>query len=461
VELGRLLKSRKVTSVALTHMYLRRLKHYGPRLNCVITLCEDHALKQAAKADAEIAAGHYRGPLHGIPFGAKDLLATHGIRTTYGAKPYIDQMLDYDATVIHRLNEAGAVLVAKLSMGELAMGDVWYGGVTRNPWDSHIGSSGSSAGSASATAAGLVGFSIGTETLGSIVSPSVRCGATGLRPTFGRVSRHGAMAVSWTMDKIGPICRGVEDCALVLHAIQGPDGQDHTVIDAPLSWNGGKSLSALRIGIDHAAFEALKTGRYRSGGPNMQPDPARQKVYKAALETLESLGAKFIPIEMPSIDPIREGIADMVISAESAAVFQHLNVSGKLDLLAQQGEESWPTTYRVGSTIPAADYLQALRYRRLLQQEMARAVAHVDAYVTVPFMGPSLMVTNLTGHPTLVTRCGMIGNTPQSIEFIGGLYREDAILRIAYAFEQATSWHKHWPEVDRLPETPPEMKRGR
>src|SRR5215213_5706462 len=257
-QLAELIRTRRITSTELTKMYLARLKTYGTKLLCVVTLTEDLALKQAAAADAEIKRGKYRGPLHGIPWGAKDLFATKGIKTTWGAEPYRDQMIDYDSTVVERLNEAGAVLVAKLSMGALAQGARWFGGVTRNPWqpdEAQTGSSGSSAGPAAATAAGLVGFSIGTETLGSIVSPSSRCGVTGLRPTYGRVSRYGAMGLSWTMDKIGPICRGVEDCAAALHALYGPDGKDITVGDAPFNWNPDTNISTLRIGYLKTEFD--------------------------------------------------------------------------------------------------------------------------------------------------------------------------------------------------------------
>ncbi len=438
VELSRLIKARKVTSTALTLMYLERLRTFGPRLNCVVTLTAELALEQAARADKEIAAGNYRGPLHGIPCGIKDLFATKGIRTTYGAKPYENQVFDYDATVVRRLQEAGAVLVAKLSMGELAMGDRWYGGLTRNPWKPSTGSSGSSAGPGSATAAGLVGFSIGTETLGSIVSPSVVNGVTGLRPTFGRVSRYGAMALVWTMDKIGPMCRRVEDCAMVFNAIYGPDGLDRTVVDAPFSWNPTKPLTDLRVGIDAAAFEATEKSEPRKG------------IYGEVRATLERQGVKFIPVKLPPTDPGYGALA-MIIDVESSASFQKLTSSGKLDQLAQQGQGNWPNTFRVGSTIPASDYLQAMRVRMKLQQEMAEAMKEVDLYVTVPFSGPSLRYTNFTGHPTVVTRCGMVDGLPQMVEFIGQLYRDDAILRVAHAFERATAHHKIWPDTETLP----------
>ncbi len=440
-ELALLLRTRKITSVALTRMYLERLKTYGPRLHCVVNLTEDLAMRQAERADREIAAGHYRGPLHGVPWGGKDLLATKGIPTTFGAKPYEHQIYDYDATVVERLEAAGAVLVAKLSMGELAMGDVWFGGLTRNPWKPEQGASGSSAGPGSATAAGLVGFSIGTETLGSIVSPSVRNGVTGLRPTYGRVSRYGAMALSWTMDKLGPICRGVEDCALVLNAIYGPDGKDGTTADVPFGWHPRSDLKKLRVGIDQAAFDAVKRNASRS------------KVYAEALETLTKLGVTPVPITLPKQNAAYGALAEIIIDSESAAAFQKLTDSGQTAQLAQQDAGSWPNTFRLGSLIPAADYIAALRARRQLQGEMATVFQNIDCYVTVPFAGPSLTYTNLTGHPTLVTRCGMLDGVPQSIEFVGDLYRESAILRLGFAYEQATTWHHQWPDMTKVTET--------
>ena len=435
VELSRLIKSRKVTSTELTKMYLDRLKRFSPMLLNVVTLTEELALQQAAQADTEIAAGKYRGPLHGIPWGAKDLLATKGIRTTYGAKPYEKQVFDYDAEVVKRLAAGGAVLVAKLSMGELAQGDVWYGGMTRNPWKPSTGSSGSSAGPGSAIAAGLVGFSIGTETLGSIVSPSVVNGVTGLRPTYGRVPRTGAMALCWTMDKIGPMCRGVEDCALVLSAIFGPDGKDASVTDTPFQWRPDMPLSKLRVGIDSEAFAAV------------EKDAKRAPIYAEVRKTLDKLGVTLKPITLPKSTPAYGSLASIFIDAESAAAFQKLNSSGDLDLLARQTANAWPTTFRVGSTIPASDYILAMRLRRRLQEEMAVSIADVDCFVTVPFLSQNLIYTNLTGHPTLVTRCGMLDGLPQMIEFVGQIYREDAILRMGLAYEKATTWHKQWPDL--------------
>ncbi len=458
IDLSRLIKSGKITSVKLTKMYLARLKKYGTRLKCVVNLCEELALQQAETADIDIADGNYRGPLHGIPYGAKDLFATRGIPTTYGIKPYEHQIFDYDATVIERMSNAGAVLVAKLSMGELAMEDIWFGGKTRNPWHSEQGSSGSSAGSGSATAAGLVGFSIGTETLGSIVSPCVRTGVTGLRPTFGRISRFGAMALSWTMDKVGPMCRGVEDCAIVFHALYGPDGKDLTVSNFTFDWNPRTPLNEIRVGVDQAAFQALKSDTKSSGKVNIFRNEARWQIYQNVLTTLEGIGVELVPVTLPENSPARSAISVVVLEAESAASQHHLNRSGQFDELVQQGQFCWPNIVRVASTIPASDYLQAQRLRRILQMEMAEALKNVDVYLSVPFIGPSLVYTNLTGHPTVITRCGMLEGEPQSVEFVGGLYKESAALRVAFAYEQATSWHTQWPEVDKLPLVPPEVK---
>ncbi|MGH7457039.1 MAG: amidase, partial [bacterium] len=355
-DLAELIRTRRVTSTQLTQMYLDRLKKYGPKLECVVTLTEERALEQARRADEEIAAGKYRGPLHGIPYGAKDLLAAKGYKTTWGSVPYKDQMIDADATVIQRLEKAGAVLVAKTTLGELAWGDVWFGGKTRNPWNLEQGSSGSSAGSASATSAGLVAFSIGTETWGSIVSPSTRCGVTGLRPTYGRVSRAGAMALSWSMDKIGPICRTVEDCALVFNAIYGPDGVDQTVADLPFNYNPSVKLSQLRIGYLQSAFERDTTNKVNN---------------EAVLAKLRELGANLTPIELPDY-PIND--LAFILSAEAAAAFDELTRSGKDDLLVRQIKNAWPNAFRVSRFIPAVEYIQANRVRYLVIQAMAKTM---------------------------------------------------------------------------------------
>lgn len=438
LELARLLHERKITSTELTRMYLDRLKRFGPKLLCTVTLTEEHALRQAERADQEIADGKWRGPLHGIPWGAKDLLDTKGIRTTWGAKPFENRVPTEDATVVKRLEEAGAVLIAKLTLGELAMGDVWYGGKTLTPWNPKQGSSGSSAGPGAAVAAGLVGFAIGSETLGSIVSPSVRNGVTGLRPTFGRVPRTGAMPLSWTMDKLGPMARRVEDCAVVLGAIFGPDGADQTVPDVPFRWDAGSKLSALKVGFDASAFESIAKGQ----------DEKRKAIYQEVLETLRGQGISLIPVNIPKLTPAYSALASITIDVEGAASFQKLVASEGIRQLAQQQDGSWPNTFRVGSLIPAADYVRAMQLRADLQRQMADALKDVDLYVTPPF--GSLVHTNLTGHPTLVTRCGMIDNVPQMVEFTGQLYREDAICRVGLAFEQATEHHKVWPDMEKI-----------
>lgn len=437
--LASLIRARKLSSAELTRSCLDRLRHYGPRLNCVVTLLEEQAMARARQVDAEIHAGRYRGPLHGIPWGAKDLLAAVGAPTTWGAEPYAKQVFDANATAVDRMEAAGAVLVAKLSLGELAMGDTWFGGLTRNPWDPAQGSSGSSAGPASALAAGLVPLAVGSETLGSIVSPSVRCGTTGLRPTYGRISRHGAMPLCWTMDKLGPMARSVEDCAIGLHALAGPDGLDPTVADIPFRWNAAAPLAGIRVGFDEAAFAELKGGE--------------ATVYSEVLDALRGLGITLRPVKLPPMAGAYNELAGLVIGVEGAASFARLTATGGVDRLAQQGPNAWPNIFRAGSLVPAADYVNALRLRRRLQVEMARAMEGIDCYVTPPF--GSLVATNLTGHPTLVTRCGMAGGKPLMVEFTGALYREDAILRVGLAYEQSTNWHTQRPDLARIPAVPP------
>jgi Asp-tRNA(Asn)/Glu-tRNA(Gln) amidotransferase A subunit family amidase len=445
-QLAELIRMRRITSTELTKMYLGRLKRYGPKLLCVVTLTEELALKQAAAADAELKRGKYRGPLHGIPWGAKDLFATRGIKTTWGAEPYRDQVIDYDSTVVERLNEAGAVLVAKLSMGALAQGPRWFGGVTRNPWqpdETQQGSSGSSAGPASATAAGLVGFSIGTETLGSIVSPSSRCGCTGLRPTYGRVSRYGAMGLSWTMDKIGPICRGVEDCAAALSAIYGPDGKDITVGDAPFNWNPDANISTLRIGYLKTEFDG--TGFQPTNDQQRRQAEQRREVYKTALEALEKAGAKLTPIELPKIPA---GSLRFILTAEAAAAFDDITRDGRVNQLSGQGPGDWPNSFRTARFIPAVEYLRAQRARTLLMAEMEKLMSQWDVFVSPAPGSASLLVTNLTGHPAVVAPCGFVNDLPAAIMFTGGVYDEVAPLRVALAFERATKWHTMHPKMD-------------
>jgi Asp-tRNA(Asn)/Glu-tRNA(Gln) amidotransferase A subunit family amidase len=419
-------------------------------LHCVITLTEDRALNQARAADAEIARGKYRGPLHGIPWGAKDLLAVRGYKTTWGAGPYKDQTIDTDATGVQRLDAAGAVLVAKLSLGELAQGDIWFGATTRNPWKVDQGSSGSSAGPASATAAGLVGFAIGSETLGSISSPSTRCGTTGLRPTFGRVPRTGAMALSWTMDKLGPLCRSVEDCAMVLDAIYGPDGQDNTVIPAPYHWNARLSPRSLRVGYVKSAFDLPATD---------STDPKRtlhgtKKFDDAALDALKRLGINLSPITLPDIqyDAMR-----IILTAEAAAAFDELTRSDRDKLLVQQGKFDWPNTFRLSRFIPAVDYVNANRLRSIAIKQWDELMNTVDVIVTPTGAAnlSQLVATNLTGHPALILPNGFRDDgTPVSLTFLAGLFQEAKLLAVARAYQDATGFHLRHPTIPLTP-TPP------
>jgi len=413
-------------------MYLDRLKRHGPTLECVVTLTEERALRQARRADQEMAMGRYRGPLHGIPWGAKDLLAVRGYPTTWGARPYEDQVIESDAEVVSRLDQAGAVLVAKLTLGALAMGDVWFGGRTRNPWNLEQGSSGSSAGSAAATAAGLVGFSIGSETLGSIVSPSTRCGATGLRPTFGRVSRAGAMALSWSMDKLGPICRTVEDCALVLEAIHGADGVDPTARTVPFNWDAGKLLSGIRIGYYRRAFQE---GTSRTRDLDLR-----------ALEALRGLGVEPVLVELPGEFPT--GALRIILNAESAAAFDDLTRSGRDGLLVRQDPGAWPNLFRQARMIPAVEFIQANRVRTMIMGALDSALEGVDVFLAPSFWGDLLLMTNLTGHPVVVVPSGFDeeGN-PVSVSFVGSLWGEGDLLRVAKAWQDATGHHLRRPPL--------------
>jgi Asp-tRNA(Asn)/Glu-tRNA(Gln) amidotransferase A subunit family amidase len=429
-ELAPLVKSKQVSSVELTKMYLARLKKYSPKLLCVITLTEDLALQQATVADQEIRAGRYKGPLHGIPYGAKDLFNTAGILTTWGAEPYQEQIPTYDATVITRLHHAGAVLVAKLSMGALAQGGLWFGGMTKTPWNIEQTSSGSSAGSASATAAGLVGFSIGTETLGSIISPSTRCGCAGLRPTYGRISRYGAMALSWTMDKIGPICRSVEDCALVLKAAYGPDGHDLTTLDIPVEWNPALPLAKLRVGVVQSEFD-------RARGDS-------KAAYATALDALRKAGAELKPVTLPDF---QSGPLSIILNAEAAAAFDDLTRSGGVDQLKGQSPQDWPNSFRSARTLPAVEYIRAQRERTILQRDMEKFMADWDVLVS-PTNTALLQVTNLTGHPQITVPCGFNQGIPIGLLFSGHLYQEGVPMRAALAFEEATDWHKQHPKMD-------------
>lgn len=450
-ELAALLRTRQVSSVELTRLYLERLRRFDPLLHCVITYTEELALEQARRADQEIALGRYRGPLHGIPWGAKDLLAVPDYRTTWGAMPYKDQVRPDKATVAARLEEAGAVLLAKLSVGALAWGDVWFEATTKNPWKPEQGSSGSSAGSASATAAGLVGFAIGTETWGSIVSPCTRCGATGLRPTFGRVSRHGAMALAWSMDKIGAIARSVEDCALVFGAIHGADGLDPSAVDRPFHWPPRRDIRSLRVGYVEALFE-----EDRAAQAEKEEEKARlrewQEFDRRTLEVLRSLGVELIPIKLPEQYPV--SALSFILTAEAAIAFDELTRSGRDDLLVRQVADAWPNVFRQGQLIPAVEYLRANRVRTLLLEEMERVMAAVDVYVAPSFGGSHLLLTNLTGHPAVVLPNGFRSSdtTPTSITFTGRLYGETELLALAHAYQQATDFHLRRPPLSLPPQ---------
>jgi len=426
-ELAYLIRTQHVTSEELTLMYLDRLKRYGLELECVISLTKELALKQARRADKEIGSGYYRGPLHGIPYGAKDLLAVPGYRTTWGATPYQEQIIDETATVIDKLEAAGAVLIAKLTLGALAWGDVWFGGKTRNPWDLKQGSSGSSAGPGSATAAGLVGFSIGSETWGSIISPSTRNGVTGLRPTFGTVSRAGAMALSWTMDKLGPMCRSVADCALIYNIIRGSDNLDRSVIDVPFQVPRLNQIANLRVAYVESAFK----------------DTSTKENDKAVLEILKSLGLNLIPIELPEF-PVKA--LSFILSAEAAAAFDELTRSNRDDELVRQMRMAWPNVFRKARYIPAVEYIQANRARILLNEKMNKLFESIDVYIVPSFWGDNLLRTNLSGHPCVVLPNGFDKNgSPTSISFIANLYKDGNAIAVAQVYQDATTWHKKYP----------------
>jgi Asp-tRNA(Asn)/Glu-tRNA(Gln) amidotransferase A subunit family amidase len=429
-QLAELLRTKQITSVDLTKFFIDRLKKYNSKLLFVVTYTEDYALKQAAKADAEIQSGHYRGVLHGIPYGVKDLLAQKDYKTTFGAVPYKDQQLNVDATVITRLESAGAVMVAKLTLGELAQGDVWFGGKTKNPWDITRGSSGSSAGPASAVSAGCLPFAIGSETLGSIVSPSTECGDTGLRPSFGRVSKYGAMALSWSMDKLGPITRSVEDAAIVFNTIQGTDPKDLSTIGASFNYNGnGKSLKGYKIGYTKADFDR-KYANHSSDSTTMAK--------------LKELGAELVPIEYPKF-PI--GSLTFLLDAEGAAAFQELLFTHKEDGMVLQGKNAWPNTFRSSQFIPAVEYIQANRARTLLIQEWYEKLKGLDLYIT-PAFSQNLSMTNLTGNPCVVLPNGFNQRgRPTSITFMGQLFGEGKLLQAAGIYQAATDFHTKHPSL--------------
>jgi Asp-tRNA(Asn)/Glu-tRNA(Gln) amidotransferase A subunit family amidase len=440
-QLSRWIESRKITSERLTEIYLERLERFNPKLRCVITLTREHALKQARRADAEIAAGHYRGPLHGIPWGGKDLLDTAGIPTTYGAEPYRDRIPTKDSAVVERLNAAGAVLVAKLSLGALALNDIWFGGQTMNPWLPEEGSSGSSAGPGSATAAGLVGFAIGSETGGSIVSPSMRCGVTGLRPTYGRVARTGAMTLCWSLDKLGPMARSVEDTILVLNAISGPDAGDLASVPSTLDFNAGTSVAGLRVG-------------YFPGW--MKESPATE-VDRAALDVVKKLGMKLVEVSIPDwpYDSL-----NLILFAEGAAAFEELTLSHKVDELKAQVPDAWPNCFRQSRFLSAVDFVQADRMRRKVAQEMARVFTAVDLLLVPSLRDEMLVISNNTGHPSLTLRAGFVEvaearsdwapdparplprfspprRVPHGVTLIGRLFDEGTLAEAGLAMERA------------------------
>jgi Asp-tRNA(Asn)/Glu-tRNA(Gln) amidotransferase A subunit family amidase len=474
-ELGELLRRQKIKAVDLTQMYLARLKRFDSRLHFLITLTDERAMAQAKEVDRDIAAGRYRGPLHGIPWGAKDLLAVKHYPTTWGAGGFEQQTIDADATVVKRLDEAGAILVAKLTLGALASGDKWFGGRTRNPWNPDQGSSGSSAGSASATATGCVAFAIGSETRGSISSPSTRCGTSGYRPTFGFVPRTGAMALAWTMDKLGPICRSVEDCALVMQAIYGPDGSDLTVHPAPFSWDANFDWRSLKIGYAKGAFEPPKQ---EDTPPPDDASPEELKAWEdqkedraaartradydrqydvAGIERLKKMGIDLQPVELPDF-PV-DDIANL-LSAEAAAAFDDLTSSGRDALLTEQGPEDWPNVFRVARFFPAVDYIQANRARTELMRAMGEIFSKVDVIVVPSSSDAQLTITNLTGHPAVIVPNGIRGQdapkppaidtgdddsiggpgTPVSLTFLGNLYEDPKLLAFARAYQMASGF---------------------
>ncbi|HWG19308.1 MAG TPA: amidase [Terracidiphilus sp.] len=482
--LASLLKAGKVSSLDLTKMYIARLKRYDPKLHFVVTLTEDRALAQAKAADADIAAGKYRGPLHGIPWGAKDLLAVKGYPTTWGAGGFEHQSIDEDATVVQRLDAAGAILIAKLTLGALAMGDKWFGGRTRNPWNPKQGSSGSSAGPASAVAAGCVAFAIGSETLGSISSPCTRCGDSGLRPTFGFVPRTGAMALSWTMDKLGPICRTAQDCALVLDAICGPDGKDTSVYPhAAFHWDPALDARKLRVGFLKSDFDNPKPFKPEQGAATESAEDKKKredrnasrqtrqarvaydhKFAVAALDKLRSMGVNLIPVELPKLP---YGAMVTMLECEAAAAFDELTTSGRDKLLTEQGTDDWPNNFRTARFFPAVEYIQAARARSLAVQQVSALFDQVDI-VVAPTESLQLVVTNLTGHPALIVPNGLRGNdaprppreddgnddniggpgTPVSITFLAGLYQDAKLAAFASTYQEATGFHKQHPNLD-------------
>jgi Asp-tRNA(Asn)/Glu-tRNA(Gln) amidotransferase A subunit family amidase len=432
LQLASLIKNKKISSVELTRFFINRLKKYDDSLHCVISVTEDIALQQATQADKEIAAGKYRGPLHGIPYGLKDLFAVKGTKTTWGAAPYKEQIIDEDSYVYTRLKDAGAILVVKFTLGALAMGDYWYGGRTRNPWNPRFGSSGSSAGSTSATVAGLIPFAIGTETLGSIISPSSTCGATGLRPTFGAISRSGGMVLSWSMDKPGPICRSAEDAAVVFNYIHGTDGKDASAVNMPFNYSGKTDLSKLKI-----AYAKNYLGRRDTMGNELE-----------ALEAFRKAGAQLIPVDFPDSGIYNFNMTGLILNAEAAAAFDELTRTDLDDQLTRQGRGDWPNSFRSSRFIPAVDYINANRHRYLLMKRMDEFMSKYDVVICPTFAGSQLRITNLTGHPAICMPTGFNRNKlPTSITLVGKLYDEATLLAVAKAYQQATQWDEMHPDM--------------
>jgi Asp-tRNA(Asn)/Glu-tRNA(Gln) amidotransferase A subunit family amidase len=434
-ELAYLIKNKKITSLALTQFFIDRIKKYGDTLQCVISLQEDIAYAQAKKADEEIAQGKYRGLLHGIPYGLKDLFAVKGTKTTWGAAPYKNQIIDEDAFVYTQLKNAGAVLVAKFTLGALAMGDYWYGGRTKNPWNLKYGSSGSSAGSTSATVAGLVPFAIGTETYGSIVSPSTQCGATGLRPTFGSISRSGAMALSYSLDKVGPICRSANDAAIVFNYLHGTDGKDLSAFNTPFNYQP-KEVKKLRIAYAKNYFDKIK-------------DTSRNE-WKV-LATFKKLGAELIPVDFPDSGVYNFNIMDVVIGVECAAQFDEMTRLNIDDELTRQTKYDWPNQFRTARFVPAVEYINAQRHRTVLMQKVNEVIKKYDVIICPSrgVEGNQAAITNLTGHPVVCVPTGFDGksNLPTGISFVGNLYDEGTILNIAKLYQDNTNWDKQHPTL--------------
>ena len=435
LQLASLIKNKKISSVALTQFFIERIRKYGDSLQCVISVTEELAMQQAQQADEEIAKGKYRGPLHGIPYGLKDLFAVKGTKTTWGAAPYKNQTIDEDAFVYTQLKEAGAVLVAKFTLGALAMGDYWYGGRTKNPWNTKTGSSGSSAGSTSATVAGLVPFAIGTETWGSIVSPASTCGATGLRPTFGSISRSGAMTLSWSLDKVGPICRSAEDAAVVFNYIHGTDGLDMSAVNKPFNYKPDTDIKKLKVGYAKNYFDKITdTGRNE---------------WKV-LEAYKNMGVELIPVNFPDSGVYNFNIMDIVISAECAAAFDEFTRNNMDDEMTQQGKFDWPNSFRVSRLMSAVEYINANRHRYLLMQKVNEVMNTIDVLIC-PTRGSGNQgaITNLTGHPVVCMPTGFDkrNNLPTSITLIGKLYDEATILSAAKAYQDATEWDEMHPPM--------------